>query len=481
MHHSGSIGGVSRSALGALGVPMDLAATPASPPPAWQAAWSVAEYFPEVTLTRHADGAVAALDKTPAEIFDLFSTARSAPANTYYVSPNGVDSTATGTEASPYRSIWKAVAAANASGQPSKVVVKAGEYGKPYNPSQFLALRPSVDIAFVAQGGRVTVGTWDDFSAPSLDPVQTNCYSYSLSNVDRVIDRTRIDADGFLVDLRSVASAAICNRTPGSWALEGGKIYINRADGKAVTNANTRVLRSTGGTWRFDVPVSVYVGADDSISGFDTQGGSLAAGFHYQPATKPAQMKAVVVERCTFRYCGGAVYSGNGTTISDLHGIALFADCDASNNTKDGFSAGNSAGLNSEGHLLTLNCRSIVCGGGLAQSCNGFTLHEDVVGADFAGQFARSSGGAVRCVADSLTWLVGSDIRNDRGDIVLGGTTPPGGVMANGNAQIWADRAHIAMPPAMAPVLADVGAAVRLRAMAPLRSAAQGTGTIEAW
>ncbi|AKM09227.1 hypothetical protein [Croceicoccus naphthovorans] len=480
MHHSGSIGGVSRSALAGFGVAMDEAVR-ADIPADWRAAWTVAEWEPNVALSSHADGTVATLDKSPAEIFDLFSTARSAPANTYYVSPTGSDNDGQGTESLPWRSIWKAVEAANASGQPAKVIVRAGEYGKPTNPSMFIAMRPTVDIAFIAKGGRVVTGTWDDYANPPKDGTQTNCYGWSVATVDRVIDLSRHDADGFHPDLLRVDTAAICNRTPGSWAFVNGKIYVNRHDGKAVTNRNVRVLRSGGGTWRFDAPTSVYLGADDTISGFDTIGGSASAGFHYQPTAKPGSMKAVVVERSTFNYCGSDAINANGTIIGDLHGLALFVDCDASNNAKDGFSGSNYGGLDTDCHLVTVNCRSILCGRNAALSCNSFTLHEDVVGADFAGEFGRTNGGTIRCVAQSLTWLAGTRIFADRGDIVLGGTTPPGAIVANESAQIWADRVRIAMPPATTHAHADNAAAVHLRAMPPLRSAPQGTGLVDNW
>lgn len=480
MHHSGSIGGVSRSALAALGVPMGLASVPVSAPQGWRDHWQVAAWQPQVSLTHHGAGVTATLDRAPAEIFDLFSTARSVPANTYHVSPNGNDANA-GTDAAPFRSIWKAVSAANASGQPAKIVVKAGDYGKPYNPSQFLNLRPTVDIAFVATGGRVVVGTWDDFGSPAKDGTYTNCYSYSLGNVDRVIDRARLDADGFHPDLLNVSDAATCNRIGGSWTLEAGKIYIHRADGKAVTDANTRVLRAAGGTWRFDAPVSIYVGAEDSISGFDTMGGSGGAGFHYQPGTKPAAMKAVVVERSTFAYCGGTTYQSNGTLIANLHGVALFSDCDASNNVKDGFSAGNDGKFGAQCHMVTVNSRAILCGRGSAQSCNSLTAHDDAVIADFAGEFGRTNGGSVRTIGNSRCWLSGTIIADDRGDRVSGGMTPPAAIMAGDNAQIWADRAVVSMPPATATVFADTQAAVRLRAMPPMRSNPQGNGTVEEW
>ena len=83
MHMSGSIGGTSLASVLKLGVPVPGKTISAPMPADFAAAWTVAEYTPKVSLTFGARGLpVASLDKTPSEIFDLFSTARSALANT---------------------------------------------------------------------------------------------------------------------------------------------------------------------------------------------------------------------------------------------------------------------------------------------------------------------------------------------------------------------------------------------------------------
>lgn len=484
MHMSGSIGGISASALERRGVAMDLAERTAHPPAEWSAAWSVPQWSPAPRLVHGTAGAVALTGESPAQIFDRFSPARGAPAATFHVSPSGSDANA-GTQASPFRSISRAVTAANAGGAPATIRVLAGLYPRFANPA-YAGVTPGVDIAFIAYGGRVVTGAWDDIGTVPADATWPSTQAIANAGVDRVLDRTRMDADGFHPELTFVASAAACNRIPGSWAYEAGKAYIHRPDGAPATAANTWLLRKDAAVWAFSQPVNVFLGAADAISGFDTVGGSANAAFVYQPNMKPAAMKAVVVERSSFCYAGGAqtVPAGaNGTRVANLHGLALFVGCDASNNTRDGFSGGHYANIGAKGHLVTMNCRAIRNGSreqayNTSASCNAFTLHDDCVGADFAGRFERGGGGLVRNVGSSAAWMVGTRLAHDRGDW---GVTVPSLVQMNDNARIWLDRVQLDAPTGTVPLYAGSAAAIHTRAMPPLRSLAAGSGVIAEW
>ncbi|MBX7540900.1 hypothetical protein [Qipengyuania sphaerica] len=490
MRTSGSIGSLSPKALGEYGVPLAGYALPTAMPAEFAAAWSVGEYVPEARVTYPARGLpVASLDKSPAEIFDLFSTARSAPANTYYVSPTGSDGAGNGTQGNPWRSMFKAVIAANASGQPAKVFVAAGDYGIFYNQAA-QANYPTVDMAFIATGGRVVTGTWADFAAPTLDATYTNTYSFAYANCTRVIDLANVDRDGFHPDLKHVDSPAICNRMPGSWHQDGANIWINRADGAAVTAQNTRVLRSGVASWQVKNPVSIYLGGQDPTCGFDNQGAfSTGGGLHYQPTTLPASRKAVVVENCTFRYGGGVLaplHTGNGISVHDLHGLALFSNCDSSNNTADGFNCNQASVANAKGHMITVNCRSVKLGLStgqttVAQSANAYTLHSDVLGIDLAGDYERGAGGTVRNIHSSLMWAAGSRFGHDNGDRMNGGAVKPTAVMINDTAQAWLDRCEIDAGPGVLGFYTDAGSAIRTRGMGPNRVNDVANGTVEAW
>ena len=484
MRTSGSIGGAGPATLAKFGTPTGLVFEPWVLPQGWLEGWQVPQWQPSGEMAYGARTNVARLNDSPASVFDRFSTARSTPTSTFYVSTTGSDTTGTGTLALPYRTISKAILAANATGEPAKIMIKGGSYPRFASPG-YAGTVPTVDIAFLAFEGRVITGSWDETGTVPADSVHTNTYAITNGGVDRVLDRTRLDDDGFFPEYMRVASASRCNRIPGSWAYEGGKVYIHRHDGAQVTTANTYMLRPRAAVWSFSNPVNIYLGAADQASGFDTLGGSNGAGFVYEVTTLPAAMKAVVVERATFRYNGGAdtVPSGaDGVRMQGLHGLALFSDCDSSNNTRDGFSIANSL-AGARGHMVTVNCRALRNGDrrngyNTSQSDNAYTLHADTVGCDLAGDFRETGGGAIRNVGTSRGLMIGTRISNDYGDRLVGGIVDPGGVVADENAHIWLDRVELAMSPSTAPIRVAAGAEVRTRRMPDGRSPAAVEGIL---
>jgi len=112
--------------LGAMArtVPLTLAA-----PTPWSAAWSVAAFTPAVSLYEDRRAPFGSVGKSAAQLFDLFSTARAAPATTLFVNiSSGNDTTGAGTSGAPFQSIHKAVTAANTAAQPATIFVAAGDY-----------------------------------------------------------------------------------------------------------------------------------------------------------------------------------------------------------------------------------------------------------------------------------------------------------------------------------------------------------------
>ncbi|WP_100258951.1 hypothetical protein [Qipengyuania seohaensis] len=487
MRTSGAIGGANPASLSRLGTPTGLHFEPLHLPDEWLAGWRVAEWQPAGSIAFGGAHNVAAIDESAADIFDRFSDARVLPGTVLHVSPSGNDSSGTGQQAAPYRSINKAIRSANEAGLPARIMIEAGAYSRGACPG-FAGTSPSVDIAFIAHGGRVVTGSWDETGNAPVDTQYPNTHVVATSSVDRVLDRLRLDRDGFHPEYIRVASAAICNRVPGSWAYQDGKAYIHRHDGAPVTTANTYFLRPSTAVWSFASPVSIYLGGNDALSGFDTIGGNTGAALVYETSGLPAQMKALVVEGCTFRYNGGAwsvPSGGSGVRVKNLHGLALFSDCDASNNTRDGFSAGNAV-AGAATHMVTVNCRAIRngdrgAGYNTSQSDNAYTLHDDSIGLDLAGQFRETSGGGVRNVGISMGLMIGTHISDDRGDRMVGGIVDPGAVVADEQSRIWLDRVALAMPPASAPIRIASGAKVRCYRTAAFRSPPQVQGSLEAY
>ena len=90
----------------------------------------------------------------------------------------------TGTDAiGAHSNRWKAIAAANAAGVPTKIIVDASTGAniryRSNNPwyNGGTGISPTVDIALLATGGRVVTGAFDPPGTPSLDATYTNCYS----------------------------------------------------------------------------------------------------------------------------------------------------------------------------------------------------------------------------------------------------------------------------------------------------------------
>lgn len=374
---------------------------------------------------------------TPEALFDLFSVARTAPTNTYYVDKaTGSDANA-GTALAKFNTIKKSIEVGNASGAPFKVYVTAGVYDRASTFAGTGGMAPTQDCAFIAVGGTVECGSWDSYTAPSLHGTYTNCYAITTTNVMRCLDLTRKDEEGLFFELQNVATAALCNDRPGSWTSESGTIYVNRADGLAVTYANTRLLRRAVIMSLSNASqVSVYVGSDTGGS-WEMQGSDSVATLRQVVSTPSASDKAVVMKNCAFRYAGGFNDAASRCVQIDSYpGIVALFECDASRSVTDGFNVKNESGVVAP-MFLTVNCTGVHFGStGAGTSCNAWTLHDDAIGIDICGNYKISSGGTVHNIGTSKAALIGSTIGYDRGDLYHGGSIAPTAVRAADTALI---------------------------------------------
>lgn len=427
---------------------------------------------------------------TPEKLFDLKSTALSNPFATFYVSPTGNDANP-GTEASPVKSLGNAQALANATGQPCKIIASGGSAPASAYPrtnnlrnNAGTPVVPSVDTAWVARGGRVTTGTFDNYSAPSLDGTFTNCYKLtSLGGCDRIVNRWEFDEFGDYMALRNVATPTICNTTPDSWTLSGTDVYVNRADGQAVTNANTRAYRSAAATYILSTQVNIYFGGEDGESGWDLEGSNANAVVDFLIAA-PAALPGCCVFSNTRLVQGGGVVNTTARSIScnSFNGLIALFDCHGSAAQTDCYNVHNNNAA-AKALFLTVNCTSSNTGRPGNQSCNALTLHENCIGIDVCGNFQSAHGGTVRNINTSKCLLAGTYVKNDRGDAVLGGggSYQPAAVVANDTAQIWADSVKIDMPAgtrAWATSSAP-GAVIRRRNCYPVAQPDAGGGAFE--
>lgn len=346
----------------------------------------------------------------------------------YYVDVTAGNDANTGLSwAQAVKGIWKAVQLGNATAAPFRVYVKAGSYNRANSILGTANTYSTQDVAFIADSGRVISGPWDDLSwAP--DATQTNTYSVTLANGERCIDLLNPDGSGDCPDLTKVADAATCNATPGSWTIAGGKAYVRRADGAAVTNANTRIFR-TAFNLRLDATSkSVY------LEGFDLQGGYTG---NIEAITSVT--RNVVGVECSFKYSGGSASLNDAVRIDNMPGLALFVRCTTACSAKDGFNAHYTTATADTAYMVTLDCIGRNNGRYTSVSNNGLTLHESVKGIDVNGAYGGNFGTNVYIVGSAQLWAVGTDALNSQGDTSLGGTFPPTDFQTGNTSQMWVE------------------------------------------
>jgi hypothetical protein len=425
---------------------------------------------------------------TPEQLFALKSTALSAPFATFYVNNSTGNDTNAGTEGAPVRSIGKAQALANATGQPCKVIVATGTYARTNNPrfNSGVAVIPSVDTAFVASGGRVTTGTFDNYAAPSRDVIYTNCFKLTSHGAcDRVVNRLAFDEWGDYVALRNVATPDLCNSTPDSWALVGTDVFVNRSDRINVTNANTRAYRSASATYVVTTQVNIFFGGIDGESGWDLEGANTNAVVDFL-VSSPSTIPGCSVFSNVRLVQGGGVVNTSARSIScnGFNGLIALFNCHGSAAQTDCYNVHNNYGAEKV-MFLTVNCSSYNTGRSGGQSCNAYTLHEDCIGIDVCGKYQESHGGTIRNIGTSRCLLAGTFVKNDRGDAVLGGggTYQPAAVVVNDTAQIWGDVVNIDMPAGTRAWTTSLaaGATIRRRNCFPVGQPDAGGGSFESY
>lgn len=412
----------------------------------WGATFAVTPQLQTILGSSRLVGSVAEYD-TPEDLFDTFASVRSSPAASYWVDVATGSDGNVGSQAAPFKSIYKAITSANAGGVPAAVYVVAGVYDRANSMYPSVgSQRPTVDIAFLAVGGRVQVGSFDLVGTPALHGTHTASYAWVLASATRVLDTYNLTPDGLYTELVEVASPAVVNATPGTWCISGGSIYVHRVDGRPVRDYNTRVYRPLSTVFGVLTQVNVFMGGRNGAPyGFDLEGGQAGGVFNVELTAPSAPEKVIVAANSTFRYGGGAADATRGVSVESWNGLAAFFNCDASGNATDGWNA-HHAWAGGTVRMLTVNCTAADNGRGSNQSCNGISAHEDVKWVDVAGVFSRNRGGTARHVNDARVFHCGSLIRNDLGDRMNGGTLGPLGISAEATSQVWCDRVKVELP-----------------------------------
>jgi hypothetical protein len=428
---------------------------------------------------------VASLVVTPESLFDAVSVGRSAPGATFYVNAStGQDTNAGTSSASAFKSIWKAIVAANTSGVPSTVFVTAGSYGRTNNPwyNGGAGVVPSVDVALVATGGKVITGSFDAPATPARDATNTNCFTWAVASgtVNRVVDTIENTRFGNYTEMVNVSTAALCNATPNSWALVSGVLYVNRRDQQTPTAGNTKVYRSGTKTLLLTNATNIYIGGQSGNDGWLFEGGDSNGVIDTSMSAGTTGRYVLAVKNSSFKYGGGIVdNAARSVGVADWQGLACFFNCSADAGWTDGWNFHNAHALAMQ--VLTVNCTGHDNGRSGQQSCNGWTSHETVIGADIAGYYAGNHGGTCRSINSSKTWFSGTLVRDDYGDIGLSGgsgVVSPTAFRVDDTAIYWCERTRIDMPGSGYAYTTGGGASVvNRRNCWPTAAADSGPGT----
>lgn len=393
---------------------------------------------PGLVLTYNDVTGLLYANKTPTEIFDVFSTARSAPGIVRYVDgAAGSDSNNGQTSQTPYKSMWKVKQEAAGLGATYLGYVKGGafHYNRNYGFSGPAgSIDQSTDGVFIATDGIVDVSNADalTFAADSTYP---GCY-VSVENVanapSEIFDWINVDAYGCPLLIPLVATVEIYRATPNSafYDVSGTKIYIHRIDNAAPTNGNTRVCRNVNNFGLVGSNVStglLKATSDDGwlVTGSRTDRAAVAVA-PLSGLAVPAALKAYVFHGV--RTTGGM----QGVNWNNIHGLVWAEECDAQSTREDGFNGKDDAKNGRVNDAIILRCKMRNSGRlGIATSNQSFTLHSGPTCraiANFDGH--GSSGGIVRNIQGSLALLVRPKIGTDRGDVGAGGTIVPTGIRA---------------------------------------------------
>lgn len=328
-------------------------------------------------------------------------------------------------EATAKRAIESAIVAGNAQANPYVVMVRAGIYRRDRCPSGASGSRvPNKACAIIAYGGRVETGFFDDLTW-ALD--QGTTYSAPRTLVRRVVNTATTNAFNLYPDLTWATSLAACRATPGSWFTDNTTLYVNRADGAAVTNANTRAFLQLGGG-----PLRMTTSGNMFVSGIEVQGGTpmLISG---NPTGR------FVAEDCRANYSSGddgiivaANSVKNGVAILDVAGAA-FIRCDSSGNQSDGFNPHIANGVLP--FMFTMDCTGLNNGRPGSFSSNGLTNHDGCKAIDLRGRYEDNAGGQVAIVGDGTQlWCIDTVCRASRGDMIFGGVVPPADYLVDQSA-----------------------------------------------
>lgn len=411
--------------------------------------------------------AIRRTDFIPASIFA--STA-------YHLDTAGSDSNDGLTSGTPFASLKKAFETGNASGAASyQVILAPGTYTYTKGPQQVAPTKP---ISMRCSGpGRAIV---------SAHKVQTWVYHSGTVNTDavyKVVNPSEVplrvfdlyagdDAHDTYPELTKQSSVANVQANANTWFYDTSgtpTLYARLTSGAAITDTRARVYTSlnnfnSDATGALGVPAFAADGCHIHLKGIDFEGGRY--GLPMIGGTRN-----LFAEDCSWRYAGGTGFDYDGITVDQMNGFAIFVNCWADKNTKDGINLHANGGTSL--YTLTYNCSGYYNGAFGSTSDNGLTGHESVVSIDIGGNYSECNGGLVHYVGTSKVLCLGT-----RGTGSREATTSPA-FKTSDTAQMWMEECYASG--GTQAIYAQGGTIYERRTTLAAGSRARTTGTLTKW
>lgn len=285
----------------------------------------------------------------------------------------------------------------------------------------------------------------------------------------------RYDRWGAPIEIPFVSTQAICNRTPNSWTLVSGTIYVNRGDGAAVTTTNTRVIRGSSKTVYCANRVNQYFGPASTGGRWVLFGGGGPQGpFAINMTSAPGSANNVIALRGVTvigggsrthtgsTVNGGSTGSGRAYSIEGLRGLFIAQDCSGLASASDTWNIHNITAVDRL-QVALVNCGGFASGRDqLSVSNNHITTHETNIRTIVAGgYYDEARGGLLRNVGASRLYAFGVRLGRDDGDWHANGLVQSV-VRMGGTSMAWLEACSLGGLPGQIGAQADETSAIYL-------------------
>lgn len=335
-----------------------------------------------------------------------------------YVAPTGNDTTGTGSQVAPFRTIRKGLQAAAALADAGvNLYITAGIYDR-NNHWNGTACDKNLNV--YAVGGPVVSSC--RFEALTWTLHAAGVYRATRSTVATVWDEAFADSNGMAQKLEKKALLADCVSTASTWHTDGTTLYVHTQDGRSP-DSSVLVMASVANavfahnkTWYME--------------GVVFEGGS-GNPFGCTSSTIGASASLIFVD-CVSRYSG---LTFNGFAITGVP-LTIFYGCDAFGNDADGFNY--HLGSNAiDPKAIEINCRGYSNGAvDGVNNDNGSTGHENSRMIRVMGEYFANVGPQVADINTVQSWNMGCNAHDSASTASDASDT---GFRVTNTAAMWLD------------------------------------------